>query len=648
MKVPTYEKQTGLTNQTGGMRFTVNASPDQFAQESNAKINMANQLESTFTKLYENEVKVERAGQLTKAQNEWTKLSNTNEMASTNLQKEKVLSNYTSMENKIFNNSLSSISDKVVQKRFASWRASENMEYKKRLNKGVRVRVIDEAKANKMVEADKHIATMTNNNSNKLAYKKAEDYLFGDRSIVTIEDGKTIVSPSWKTFMIGANLMNPTAFEAFKKKTYNKVTRNKVQKLYSLHGQNNDTTGVQEVLAKLQDVNNGDFAKLDFVTRQKLVETGLRLEDTIDRRLISLQSKTAKNDKNVRQKKHASGLSKFLVQIQKSKVGADSTNSDTTNKTNFKLPTNMELITALEKDNISVKGYTMVSKLITGDNAEANDPIVVVEFLKDLNNADTPNQIDDILLTYSGKIGINGGLTLGTYNAQVNMAQQYKDKTPFSQQVKLYGTALNKVIGESNTKLMYGNGSENPDRDARAAEAIMMYHQKVNDDKNPLDPRQAYLETIENWRQAVKAELRTTMISPKVLSMMNLKTDFTSIDIQEWTPEKFTKAIDMVANVPNRNINEKTKVSFGANGMTAVEKALEIQKIRLIANEIQMEQDVKNSKAGGKLLQNNEDSVEKKNGMWDFLPNWMQNDDDKRKKLLETQNPRFPTNEEGG
>ena len=73
MKVPTYQKQAERTNQRGGMRFTVSASPDQFSQVASSQINLFSQLESSFTKLYENEVKVEREGALAKAKNDFTK-----------------------------------------------------------------------------------------------------------------------------------------------------------------------------------------------------------------------------------------------------------------------------------------------------------------------------------------------------------------------------------------------------------------------------------------------------------------------------------------------------------------------------------------------------------------------------------------------
>ena len=47
--------------------------------------------------------------------------------------------------------------------------------------------------------------------------------------------------------------------------------------------------------------------------------------------------------------------------------------------------------------------------------------------------------------------------------------------------------------------------------------------------------------------------------------------------------------------MPNRDINSKNKIATGVNGMTAVEKAMEIQKIKLIMHEVELEKNAKSN-----------------------------------------------------
>lgn len=615
MKVPSYQKQSSLTNQTGGMRFNVNASPEALSQVSSAQTQLYGQLEKTFTSLYENEVKVEREGELAKAKNIYTTQANENELLVANLPKEGVIKGFNKKDIVANKNAFSTIKDKVVQKRFLSWASSEKNDIINRLNKNVRTRIVDEAKANHMTLADTHIEIMSNNEINSLKYLKSRDYLFSDKPIITIDkkSGKQIIGESWKNFMISRNLMSSTAFGDFEKKTKNKIATNKVDKLLSKYGDDNDSKKVKDVITKLQDPNDGDFKGLNFVTRQSLLETALRLEDTIDRRLISLDNKQLSNDKRNRIIKHNKNTAALLVRIETSKN--EPTGSNTTNTTTTTMPTAMELIKALKKDEISESSYQMLSKEITGDNAKKDNPTVVIDFTNELSQAETPIQIDEILQKYQKKIGQKGGLTLGTYNAQLNMGQQYKDKTPFAKKVKLYQSNLKKAIGEDRVNNLMGQNT-NPDRDMRAAEAIMLFHQKVNDPLNPVDPQIAFYETVNNWRDAVKADLQTTMISPKVTSRMNLGTDFSAEDVQKWKPEQFSKAIAIIKDLPNRNINAKTKVANGVSGMTALEKALEISKIKLIAMEIQSEQ---NAKKKSKLSIKENEDVNDGGNMWDNI-----------------------------
>ena len=650
MKVPTYQKQAERTNQSGGMRFTVSASPDQFSQVASSQINLFSQLESSFTKLYENEVKVEREGALAKAKNDFTQWAKTQELLINNMPKEKMLTNWNATSAKQTGKIANKITDKVVQKRFLSWASSENTTYLGNISKLQRSKAVDEHKTNLLIEGDKYVNDMINNKVGSLKYLQAKDKLFSDKGFTTVVNGKTVIEPSIKQKMIGLNLMTAEGWYDYSKKTRSKIGANKVRKLYSQYNEADDSKSIKKVLTKLQDPLNGDFRDIDAVTKQSLIETGLRLEDTIDRRIIAQNNKQLKDDKEKRKSKHAKNASAFLVRIEKSK--REPSGSDTT-KTEHKMPTALEIITAYEKDAISETSYKYILGQITGDDAINDNPDVVVAMTNELGAAESPAQIDDILQKYQKKIGRTGGLKLSTYNAQVNMAQQYKDNTPFSRNVKIYRAALLKSIGEDKQTAYFNNETQNPDRDARAAQAITNFTLKISDPLNPVSPQVAFFETLENWRNAVKADLQTTMISPKVLKKMNLQDNFKMEDVTKWTPQMFLEAIDAVKQVPNRDINSKNKVATGVNGMTAVEKAMEIQKIKLIMHEVEME---KNAKSNEKdvSVKTNENNVgentasddKEKGGGWINrtldLKSILSGGENKVEELKKKQNPAFP------
>ena len=203
MKVPTYQKQAERTNQSGGMRFTVSASPDQFSQVASSQINLFSQLESSFTKLYENEVKVEREGALAKAKNDFTKWATTQELLINNMPKEKMVANWNSTSSLQTGKIANKITDKVVQKRFLSWVSGENTTYLGNISKLQRSKAVDEHKTNLLIEGDKYVNEMINNKVGSLKYLQAKDKLFGDKGFTTVVNGKTVIEPSIKQKMIG-------------------------------------------------------------------------------------------------------------------------------------------------------------------------------------------------------------------------------------------------------------------------------------------------------------------------------------------------------------------------------------------------------------------------------------------------------------
>ena len=571
MKVPTYTKQVAPSSESGGIRFNVSANPQGFSMAQDAQTNLFSQLESSFTKLYENEVKVTRDGELAKAQNMWTSQAKTFELEANNQPYNKMQS-YFSTKELVSNVAISSqITDKVVKKRFNTWRTSQLADYTFNLTKNARAKAIDIAKTNQLALIDNYVKEMSSHPVNSVKYKKAFDAVFSNK--ILQQDGtysKGIIGK-----MIENNLM--TAEDGFKtqKKILNDVARNKVNQLLQTYNSADDYKGARALLSKVLDPNDGDFAHLNPTTRVALSEKITRIADTIQRQIIKKDNDATKQAEKTRKKEQLKNFTKYSTQIAQAQLGIDGA----------VFPTATQLTEALENNQIDVKQYDTLITSIAQDSAPKDRPAVVFAFNKELLDAQTEAEVLAVLDNYKSKIGLKGGLTLETWNAKMQQAQQFIDNTPFAQEYKTNLAYLKRTLGIDENMFSIGKNSNAFD-ETLTAEALLNFELKVNNPTNPVAPSIAVKEVIRNYNEAKRLKMKIPMISPKIM-LYHPKKVLEKTDIMSWTDNDFATARKILENIPSR------KGKYGSDnggvygnqyteGMNAGDKVAELQKINKI------------------------------------------------------------------
>ena len=571
MKVPTYTKQVAPSSESGGIRFNVSANPQGFSMAQDAQTNLFSQLESSFTKLYENEVKVTRDGELAKAQNMWTSQAKTFELEANNQPYNKMQS-YFSTKELVSNVAISSqITDKVVKKRFNTWRTSQLADYTFNLSKNARAKAIDIAKTNQLALIDNYVKEMSSHPVNSVKYKKAFDAVFSNK--ILQQDGtysKGIIGK-----MIENNLM--TAEDGFKtqKKILNDVARNKVNQLLQTYNSADDYKGARALLSKVLDPNDGDFAHLNPTTRVALSEKITRIADTIQRQIIKKDNDATKQAEKTRKKEQLKNFTKYSTQIAQAQLGIDGA----------VFPTATQLTEALENNQIDVKQYDTLITSIAQDSAPKDRPAVVFAFNKELLDAQTEAEVLKVLDDYKSKIGLKGGLTLETWNAKMQQAQQFIDNTPFAQEYKTNLAYLKRTLGIDENMFSIGKNSNAFD-ETLTAEALLNFELKVNNPTNPVAPSIAVKEVLRNYNEAKRLKMKIPMISPKIM-LQHPKKVLEKTDIMSWTDNDFATARKILENIPSR------KGKYGSDnggvygnqyteGMNAGDKVAELQKINKI------------------------------------------------------------------
>jgi len=592
MKVPTYTKQVSPSSESGGIRFNVSANPQGFSMKEDAQANLFGQLESSFTKLYQNEVKVTRDGELAKAQNMWTSQAKTFELEANNQPYNKMQSYFSSKE-LISNLAISSqITDKVVKKRFNTWRTSQLADYTFNLTKNARAKAIDIAKTNQLALVDNYVKEMSSHPVGSVKYKKAFDAVFSNK--ILQQDGtysKGIIGK-----MIENNLM--TAEDGYKtqKKILNDVARNKVNQLLQTYNDADDYKGARALLSKVLDPNDGDFAHLNPTTRVSLSEKITRIADTIQRQIIKKDNDATKKAEKDRKATQLKNFTKYSTQIAQAQLG----------EAGVTMPTATILAEALENNHISVKHYDTLITAIAQDSAPKDRPSVIFAFNKELMDAQTEAEVLAVLDNYKSKIGLVGGLTLETWNAKMQQAQQFIDNTPFAQEYKTNLAYLKRTLGIDENMFSIGKNSNAFD-ETLTAEALLNFELKVSNKTNPVAPSIAVKEVLRNYNEAKRLKMKVPMISPKILKYHPKKV-LEKTDIMSWTDTDFQTAREILKNIPSR------KGKYGSNnngvygnqyteGMNSGDKLAELQKINKIQETVknqkrleQIAKDIKDKK----------------------------------------------------
>ena len=171
MRVPTYTKQTGLTNKTGATAFSVRANPGALSAGLSGLATLAGAAETYMV----NEVKERRQTELTQKENEYklklqelqVEMSQTDPTIVMQGDKKNGILSFDERAREIRNNLGLKIDSKIVRKRFNASATQEAFQERISVMQDARNREIDKNKATKLEAAELLFKDVTQGSGNK-------------------------------------------------------------------------------------------------------------------------------------------------------------------------------------------------------------------------------------------------------------------------------------------------------------------------------------------------------------------------------------------------------------------------------------------------------------------------------------------------
>jgi len=118
----------------------------------------------------------------------------------------------------------------------------------------------------------------------------------------------------------------------------------------------------------------------------------------------------------------------------------------------------------------------------------------------EINAADNAEEIEAAVDRALPHIGKNGSIPTSDYINILKSADTAKSNAPRQKRISKYEQILKVEIGESSGTIGGVGIKLDPAERARRADALDTYYRLVTDPQDPLEPREAYLQTIDQFR----------------------------------------------------------------------------------------------------------------------------------------------------
>ena len=547
MRVPTYTKQTAVTNKTGATAFSVSANPSALSAGLSGLATLAGTVENYMV----NELKERRQSELTAKENQYKLMLQDLQVEMSTQDpalvmeggiKQGVAVKSYDQKAKEMRDSLGlDIKSSVVRKRFLSSAAQEALQERVSVYQDARNREIDANKAINLQAAELAFQDAAQGSGNKR--KNALLKLFGG-----VDAGGNTVIGIFDNMAQRRYLTDVQAL-TYTQNYKQRLDRSEVRGRLTSADKSNDPSQAAQII---QDIGNPkNFTSLKPEDRDTAMKQAVDLEQALRKRQIASLEKQEKTDKRDQTKRHQDNARALLAKVQRFKANPD--NETYANQ----LPGLLEITEALTNDLISETSAKLLTGLINDQDAEQRDPELILDIFNKIGDAQGPDEIDEQLNRLDGKIGTGGTVPLQKYG------DSKKTKTRESDDIKFYEGQLNDLTGQTAFRLSgIGVGADEIERQVDAADT---YRRLVLDPEKPVKPRDAFLQVAEQFARARKA--RINFLAPAAF----LQRHFQGESPETWTSEGVSAARQSIENDPN---------------MSQLEKALEFETLDLIITEI--------------------------------------------------------------
>lgn len=551
MRVPTYTKQTGLTNKTGATAFSVRANPGALSAGLSGLATLAGAAETYMV----NEVKERRQTELTQKENEYklklqelqVEMSQTDPTIVMQGDKKNGILSFDERAREIRNNLGLKIDSKIVRKRFNASATQEAFQERISVMQDARNREIDKNKATKLESAELLFKDVTQGSGNKKTNALAK--LFGGVDVNTQLPITGIFDE-----MASRGLITDTQALQYTQKYKQRIDKSDSRNRLIQADKAGDPAQAAQLI---QDLGNpANFANMTQEDRDTALKQAVDMEQALRKRQLAGLEKQERLDKKAQTKRHDTTTRNMLGAIQKFKA-------DPTTANKAALPTLIDITDALLADQIDDTQAKLLTALVNDEDADRRDPNLIIDIFQKIGDAQDADEVIKQTKRIVPNMGTGGTIPLDDALKLQRYADSKLTKTRQSDDVKFYGDQLNDLTGQTAFRISgIGLGQDEIERQLDAADT---YRQLVLDPDNPVDPKDAYQQVAEQFFRAKKDDLN--FLAPASF----LQNHFEGATPDTWTREMVDNARLSITN--NRN-------------MSQLEKSLEYETLDLIIDRI--------------------------------------------------------------
>lgn len=489
MKVPTYQAQTARTTKPGGIGMQVSASPQALSLEARAASDFFAQASDTAFKYAEKEIKIKNQRDLDNAELIAKEQINNAQMAALDDDADKSVENFDKKVKTIRSTVAQSIESDYVRGLFLNKFDESVLSTRLNVRKDARVRTIDASKAAGFEIANKYIRQAATGNS--LEIKQAQRELFG---VDVPSEGPGI---GQRVVGIYERMANDGLISQVDRVTYEKAAREQIAKstlrgeIASVDRQNNPD--LTDALAeKVADPTNYEYLSPN--DRDTFYAQLVNLSQAQEKKLVSDAAKKEKDD--AREAKANQNALHGQITSRINRAVQNPNNSEAQGD----MPSLLEINEHLANGRLRPEQASSLNDLVNNLDASKRDPALIGSIHAEINAADNAEEIEAAVARAIPHIGRNGSIPTSDYISILKSADTAKSNAPRQKRISKYEQILKVEIGESSGTIGGIGVKLDPAERARRADALDTYYRLVTDPQDPLEPRDAYLQTIDQFR----------------------------------------------------------------------------------------------------------------------------------------------------
>jgi len=568
MKVPTYTRQTQPTQSTGAIPFGVTASPAALSADTRAATQLGQTVMQEGLRWFESELKLKRSTELNKAESLFKQTLAEGKLASLNRDPLEVMEGSKtkkSFEEEMRDNMLQSanqIDDSVVRRRFMTRANDDLLATKISVFQSARARQVDDAKATSLTLVEQLITDVTSGNTAEA--NAARIRLFGNKA--------TGAEGIFQT-MADGGLIPSTTIANLKLKTTQRIARSEVLNRILDADKSGDPKRAALIRQQLSDPKK--FPGLKPEDRNTLYKKSIDLTQQLERQLIAATSKQETTNKKARTERHRVNFSEALGRL----IASNDNPND--QEAQALRPTVGEINNLLKADQISSQSAITLINAINDQDSVTDDPELIADAYQDISEAESSEEIDDIVDRLRESVGRGGRLKTSTFVSIKRYADKFRAQAADVQEIKRYRNFIEELSDV--TGFQYKSARNIFQAKSRRVDALATYGALVADG---MKPRDAFNEISFQLRKAVNANIE--FLAPASF----LEKYFKGRRPATWTEQ---------------NVEDARRAITENKGITHLQKSIEFETLTAITNLLN-EKKITDTKKTGKETEKGDDT----------------------------------------